>query len=121
MTWRQGIHNRCAVIQQCDRPLAFQAFVRFHTSIDFVAVLHFNIAQRVAFHSPLFVHQLDIIEDTRADLDAHGFGRPGAVALPADDDFIRDRRHHIPYTYDTCQDKTTNQPFTEPHSVPSFG
>src|SRR5262245_2200585 len=80
-------------------------------------MLHLNIAQHVAFHAPLFVHEFDIIKHTRTDLDTHRFGRPGAVALPTDDDLIRHRRYHTPYTYDTCQNKTTNQPSTQPHSV----
>src|SRR4029453_11593245 len=117
MPWRQGIDNRCTVIQQRYSPLAFQTFVCFHAAVDLVAMLHFNKAQRVAFHSPLFVHQLDIIKDPRAYLYAHGFRRPGAVALPTHEDLIRDRRHHTPYTYDTRQDKATNQPPTELHRV----
>ena len=38
MTWRQGIDNRCAVIQHRYSPLAFQAFVCFHASVDLVAM-----------------------------------------------------------------------------------
>ena len=117
MARRQGIDNRCAVIQQHYSPLALQAFVRFHSPVDLIAILHLDIAQRVAFDPALFVHQLDIIEDARAELNAHRFRRPGAVALPTDDDLIRDRRWHTPYTYDTRQDKATNQPSPEPHSV----
>src|SRR5439155_4580840 len=85
--------------------------------LDFVAMLHLNIAQRVAFDPSLFVHQFDIVKDARAYLNAHGLGRTGAVALPTDDDLIRHRRHHTPHTYDTHQDKTTNQPSVEPHRV----
>ena len=53
---RQGIDNRCAVIQHRYCALAFQAFVRFDAAVDLVAILHFNIAQVWPFTAPcLFV------------------------------------------------------------------
>src|SRR5215471_689178 len=115
MTWRQGIDNRCAVIEHGDGSVALQTFVGFNPPVDLVAMLHLDIAQGMACDSALLVHQFDIVEDTLAELDTHELGRPGAVALPTDDDLIRDRRHYTPHRHDTYQDKVTEQPFAELH------
>src|SRR5256885_695459 len=115
MTRRQSIDNRRAVIEYGDGSVALQTFVGFNPSVDFVAMLHLDIAQGVACDPTLLVHQFDIIEDALAELDTHGLGRPGAVALSTDDDLIRDHRHYTPHPHDTCQDKVTEQPSAELH------
>src|SRR5207253_9989336 len=114
-TLRQGIDNRCAVIEHGDGSVALQTFVGFDPPVDLVAMLHLDIAQGMACDPALLVHQLDIIEDALAELDTHGLGRPGAVALPTDDDLICGHRHHTPHPHDTYQDKVTEQPSAELH------
>ena len=99
MTWRQGIDNRCAVIEHGDGSVALQTFVGFDPPVDLVAMLHLDIAQGVAYDPTLLVHQLDIIEDALAELDTHGLGRPGAVALPTDDDLICHGVHYTPHIH----------------------
>src|SRR4029450_3106680 len=115
MTRRQGIDNRCAVIEHGDGSVALQTFVGFAPPVDLVAMLHLDIAQGVACDHTLLVHQLDIIEDTLADLDAHRLRRPGTITLPTDDNLICDHRHYTPHPHNTCQDKVTEQPSAELH------
>src|SRR5215471_655567 len=117
MPWRQGVDHRCAVIEHRDRPVALEAFVGFDAPVDLVAMLHLDIAQRVALHAPLLVHQLDIIEDALAELDANGFRRPGTVALPTNDNVLLHGGSQAPHTHDPYQDKTRNQPAAERHSI----
>src|SRR5439155_16380901 len=87
----------------------------FDPPVDFVAMLHLDIAQGVACDPTLLVHQFDIIEDALAELNTYRLSRPGAVALPTDDDLICDRRHHTRRPHDTCQDKVTEQPSAALH------
>lgn len=115
MTWRQGIDNGCAVIEHCYRPIALQTFVCFHPPVDLVAMLHLSIAQGVAFDPSLFVHELDIIEDARAKLDAPGLRNAGAITLPTDDDLLCPGGFHTPHSHDPHQGKKTTQPSVEPH------
>src|SRR4029453_2887332 len=97
MTRRQGIDNRCAIIEHGNGAVALQTFVGFDPPVDLVAVLHLDIAQGVALYPPLLVHKLYIIEDALAEFDTHRLSRPGAVALPTDDDPICAHRHDTPH------------------------
>src|SRR5256885_16908857 len=115
MTRRQSIDNRRAVIEYGDGSVALQTFVGFNPSVDFVAMLHLDIAQGVACDPTLLVHQLDIIEDALAELDTHGLGRPGAVALPIFFNHTATPQIYTPHPYDTRQDKVTEQPSAELH------